>query len=134
MDASRHQTWVAAALLVGVVYSLVGIVFALPANHVNAWRLAAWMVSGGVYAAHIGYEQLRLRNSPRLTALHVALAVAIGAFGLAVAASVHELLTASHYRLSLLLALVVWPIITALPAFLVAFAAGTALTRLSRRA
>ena len=134
MDTSRRQGWVGPALLLGVVYSLIGIVFALPTEHVLVWRLAAWMVSGGAYVAHIAYEHLRLRNSPRLTALHVAVAVAIGALGLAVAATVHELLTASHYRLSLLLAFLAWPIITALPAFLVALAAGTVLTRFSRSA
>jgi hypothetical protein len=133
MDASRRRSWIGTALLLGVVYSLIGILFALPADHVREWRLAAWMVSGAAYAAHIGYEHLRLRNSPRQTALHVTVGVAIGAFGLAVAATVHELLTASHYRLSLLLALVLWPIITALPAFLVALAAGTLLKRFSRR-
>ena len=134
MDTSHRQAWVGAAVLIGVVYSLIGIVFALPADHVSAWRLAAWIVSGAAYAAHIGFEHLKLRNSPRLIALHVAVGVAIGAFGLAFAATVHELLTASHYRLSLLLAFVLWPIITALPAFLVALAAGTVLTRLSRDA
>ena len=78
MDASRRQLWVRAALLLGAVYFLIGRVFALPSDHVHEWRLAAWMVSGVAYAAHIGYEHFRLRNSPRLTALHVAVAVAIG--------------------------------------------------------
>lgn len=79
MDVSRRQASVRGALVLGVVYCLIGRLFALPADHVHAWRLAAWIVSGGAYAAHIGYEHFRLRSSPRLTALRVAVAIAIGA-------------------------------------------------------
>jgi len=118
MDASGRQTWVRAALLVGVVYFLIGRVFALPSDHVRGWRLAAWIVSGVVYAAHIGYEHFRLNNSPRATALHAAMAVAVGAFLLAVAATAHAVMVPSHAPYwRFLLALAVWPIVTALPAF-----------------
>ena len=109
-------------VIVGVVYACVGIVFAMPASHVEVWRLAAWVVSAVAYAAHICYEGFRLQNSPRSAALHVALAVALGAFGLAVGANIHSLSvgsTSEHRRL-LLLALGLWPLITAMPAFLVA--------------
>ena len=113
-------------VILGVVYAFVGIVFAMPASHVKAWRLAAWVVSAVAYAAHICYERFRLQNSPRLSALHVALAAALGAFGLAVGANIHSLSAGStnEHRRLLLLALLVWPIITALPAFLVALVAG----------
>src|ERR671936_2889683 len=108
MDVSR-RAWVRAALLVGVVYFLVGRVFALPANDVRLWRLAAWVVSGGAYAAHIAYEHYRLHSPPRLIASHVALAVAIGAVLLSLAGMIHSLSTASAIRPAWLLALVVWP-------------------------
>ncbi len=130
MDASRRQAWVCAALLLGVVYFLVGRLFALPANHLRVWRLTAWMVSGVAYAAHIGHEHFRRRNSPRLTALHVAVAVAIGAFALAVAGMIHSLSIASAIRPAWLLALVIWPAVTAVPAFLGALVAGVMLPRL----
>ena len=119
------------ALLAGVVYFLIGRV-SLPVDHVRAWRLAAWVVSGGVYAAHVWYEHFRLRNSPRVTALHVALAVAIGAFGLAVAGMIHSLSTASTIRPAWLVALGAWPAITAAPAFLGALVAAGLLTRRQR--
>ena len=134
MDASRRQAWVRAALLLGGVYFLIGRVFALPADHVQAWRLAAWMVSGGAYAAHIWYEHFKLRNSPRLTAVHVAVAVAIGAFALAVAGMIHSLSTASTIRPAWLLALVLWPAFTAVPVFIGALVAGAVLSRLRRSA
>lgn len=134
MDASRRQPWLRAALLVGVAYFLIGRGFTLPADHVQVWRLAAWIVSGVAYAMHIGYEHFRLRNSPRLAALHVAVAVAIGALALAVAGMIHSLSTTSAIRPVWLLALVIWPAVTAIPAFLVAFAAGAVLRRLPQRA
>ena len=134
MGESSRRQWVAAVVLIGVVYGLVGILFAAPATHARAWRLAAWAVSGAVYATHIGYERLRLGASPRATALHTAMAAAVGAFLLAVAATVHAMMVPSHAPYWLfLLALVVWPIITALPAFLVALAVAAALARLSAK-
>jgi hypothetical protein len=133
MSARRHA-WVGAALFVGVVYFLIGRLFTLPATHVHGWRLAAWMVSGAAYAAHIGSEHFRLRNSPRATAVHVALAVAIGAFGLAVAGMIHSLSTASAIRPAWLLAMIIWPAVTALPAFLGALVATAMLARLPRSA
>ena len=135
MEESRRQPWAPAVVLLGVVYALVGIVFALPSSHVPMWRLAAWIVSAVAFAAHIAYERFGLRSSPGPAALHVALAAALGAFGLAVGANIHSLSIASttQHRRLLLLALGVWPIITALPAFLVALGLGGVLGRVSSR-
>jgi lysylphosphatidylglycerol synthetase-like protein (DUF2156 family) len=129
VNASGSRAWIRAALLVGATYLLIGKVFALPVHHARAWRLAAWAVSGGAYAAHIWYEHSRLRSAPRVMALHAALAVAIGAAALAVAGMLHALATTSTIRPAWLIALVAWPAITAVPAFLGALAAGA----LSRR-
>ena len=134
MHATRRQGWVRAALVVGVFYLLVGRVFALPADNVHLWRLAAWAVCGCAYAAHIAYEHFLLRNAPRWMALHVAVAVAIGGFGLAVAGMLHSLSTGPTIRPEWFLALVLFPAFTAIPAFLGALAAGTLLTRVSRPA
>ena len=127
------QPWIRAALLAGAAYFFIGRVFALPAHDVRLWRFAAWVVSGVVYATHIGYERYRLRTSPGPGALHVAVAVAIGAFLLAVAGMVHSIATASTLRPVWLLALVLWPVITAAPAFVGALVAGTVLARVARR-
>ncbi len=133
MSESPRQPWVHAVVLLGVIYALVGIGFAIPATHVRVWRLAAWVVSAVGYAAHIAYERFRLQNSPRSAALHVAFGVALGAFGLAVGANVHSLSTGStnQHRQLLLLSLGIWPIMTALPAFLVALGINTVLARAS---
>lgn len=132
MNASPRQAWFRAALLLGVVYFVIGRLFALPTDNVHVWRLAAWLVSGVAYAAHIAHEQFRLRNPPRLAALHAALAAAIGAIALAVAGMIHSLSTPSGMRPAWLLALIVWPAVTAIPAFLGALVATTVLTRFSR--
>ena len=134
MDASGHRPWVRAALLSGVAYFLIGRAFAAPASNVRVWRLAAWVASGAVFAAHIGYEHARLRHPPATTALHASLAVALGAFLLAVAGALRSLLVTSTFSPSWLLAFVVWPLATAIPAFLVALVTAAILARLSRRA
>jgi hypothetical protein len=129
-EPARHPWWLPIVLF-GIGYALVGILFALPTTHVQPWRLAAWAVSAIGFGSHIAYERLWLRNTARSAALHVALAVALGAFGLAVSANIHALSTASGNQHRLLLALGIWPVITALPAFLVAFGVGGLLSAFS---
>ena len=131
MGESPRQSWVRTAVLLGIGYALVGIVFAVPATHVQAWRLAAWVVSAVGYAAHIAYERFRLQNPPGSASLHVAFAVALGAFGLAIGANIHSMSVGSsnQHRQLLLLSLGIWPIITALPAFLVALGTNVVLAR-----
>ena len=125
-------------LFVGGVYLVAGILFAslaksaLSHQMIVAWRLAAWVVSAAAFAAHIGYEHFRRHSPPATTALHSALAVALGAFGLAAAASIHALTVATKPRFPAF-ALVVWPVLAALPAFLVALAVAAMLTRARRR-
>ena len=130
---TRAVPGVGAVVLVGALYAMVGIVFAWPTGHARAWRLAAWIVSIAAYAGHVGYERLRLRSSAFTGALRVALAVALGAFGLAVGAIAHSISagTSSDHRRLLLAALAVWPAMTGLPAFLVTWIAGRLLARSS---
>ena len=46
--------WFAWALLAGTLYLIIGVGFApLSSRSLFFWRLAAWMVSAVVYAAHI---------------------------------------------------------------------------------
>lgn len=134
LDASGHRPWVRAALLAGVAYFLIGRAFAVPASNVHVWRLAAWVVSGVVFAAHIGFEHARFPQPTRTTALHASLAVALGAFLLAVAGALRSVLVTSTLSPSWLLAFVVWPLATAIPAFVAALVAAALLARLPRRA
>jgi len=132
MAVPRTRSWILISVCVGLFYALVGILFALPTTHAKAWRWAAWVVSGLVYGGHIVYERIRLGSAPVVAAWHVALGAAVGAFGLAVGANVHSLLvesTSEQHRL-LLLSLVLFPVLTAVPAFVVAFVAAVALGRM----
>jgi hypothetical protein len=112
-------------ILVALAYAVIGVGFGIlagsvDANHVRLWRLAAWVASAVVAAGQIGYERFRLGSSPRSTASHASGAVALGAFGLALAANSHALLAPAHGQRLPLIALVAWPVITAVPAFLAA--------------
>ena len=64
--------------------------------------------------------------------MHVASAVAIGSFGLAVMGMINSLSTDSGFRLVWIIAPIAWPAITAIPAFVVAFSAAATLGRLSK--
>ncbi len=59
MGDSRRHYWLRAVVAVGIGYALIGIVFTVPTTHIRAWRIAAWVVSGVGYAAHIAYERIR---------------------------------------------------------------------------
>jgi hypothetical protein len=125
--------WFAWALLAGILYLTIGVGFApLSVPSVFFWRLAAWIVSAAVYAAHIAYERFRIRSSSHSTALHVGVGAAMGAFGLAAAAIVHSVLSGTGNLPLLGLALLVWPLITGVPAYVVAFVLTEVLARVPR--
>lgn len=120
--------WVAASL--GVLYCCVGVVFALPHANVRLWRFAAWVVCLAGFAAQIRYEYFRCRSSPLRAAWHAGLAVALGGFLLAAAANIHaSAAVAGQQREFLRLALIVWPVITAVPAFVAALVISLAFAR-----
>src|SRR5437868_949662 len=129
------RPWLRAAILFGLIYLAAGFVFGILAGAAaspqvrSAWRLMAWLVSAVAFALHIRYEYARLRNQPAKAARHVSMGVAIGAFGLALAANIHALTVGSTHRGALGLSVVLWPLLTAIPAFVVALAATAILAR-----
>lgn len=56
MDEPPRHLWIAPAVVLGIGYALVGIGFARPATHGQAWRVGAWAVSALGYAVHIAYR------------------------------------------------------------------------------
>lgn len=138
MDESGRQRWLRTVILIGVGYFVIGTAFGTFAGWsasnrmVVTWRLLSFFTSAVVFALHIGHEHFRLGNSPLITAWHTSLAVAVGAFGIAVAANVHGLRVHSTNQRSLIFALVAFPALTAIPALVVALVAATGLA-LSRR-
>jgi len=137
MDTSGRHRWLRTVILAGVLYPAVGITAAALAGAAAStqmrsfWRVSAFAISAVVFAAHIAYEHFRLRHTARPTAWHASAAVALGAFALALVANIHDLGSASGYRPRMLIALVAWPLLTAVPAFLVALvvAAGLGVKR-----
>lgn len=136
---TANQRWLPLALLVAVVYPVVGVTFSLldqqsaPAP-IRIWRLAAWLVSAAAFSAHLVYEQVRLRTSPLQAALHTSLAVALGAFALAVWVNLHgHWAASSHPSRFAPLALVLFPLVTGIPAFFVVLVAGAILARVRGR-
>ena len=126
MGDSSRQRWLGTAMLVGAIYLAVGVTASAlggaaassPMRLVSRW--SAFVASGVAFAAHTAYEHFRLCSKPRSTAWHTCVAVAFGAFALALAANIHHLGSASAYRPRMLIALVAWPLLTAVPAFVVA--------------
>jgi hypothetical protein len=134
MDNSDRQRWLGAAMLVGAIYLAVAIATGTLAGSAASdqmrfiWRLSAFVMGAVVFAAHVGYEHFRLRNAARSTAWHASVAVAFGAFALALMANIHDLGSASGYRPRMLIALVAWPLLTAVPAFILALAVAVGLS------
>jgi len=126
MDASDRKRWLRAAALFGALYLVIAIVFGQFASRAasdsmrETWNRLAFVASGIAFAVHIAYEHFRLRNPARRTAWHTSVAVAFSAFLLALAANIHDLGSATGYRPRMLIALVAWPLITGVPAFIVA--------------
>jgi hypothetical protein len=110
---------------VGALYLAIALVTARLADMATSngpefWRRSAFVLSGLVLVAHVAYEHFSHCRAARSSAWQAALAVALGAFGLALVANVHDLGSPAGYRPRMLVALVAWPLLTAVPAFIVA--------------
>lgn len=127
-------------ILLGALYFVFGVAFAALAGSAGSsamretWNRLGFLASAIAFALHIGYEHFRLRNSALITASHVSIAVALGAFALALNANVHGLWVGSSHQRLLVFALIAWPAITAVPAFVVALVAAAGLSLIRRTA
>jgi len=128
VDSARAETshWILRVVLVGLAYFAVGTVFASLAGAaawgaIIAWRLAAWLISAAIFAGHVRYEYARLDNPPATAAGRAALAVELAAFALAAVAYARSRIVDNSHRPFLLLAFIVWPVLTGVVAFVVAF-------------
>ena len=130
---NQKSQWLRAVLLTGAIYCTIGIGFSAFAGWsssrrvVVAWNIASFVVSLVVFAVHIGYDYFRHGNRPLIVAWHASLAVALGSFLLAVSANIHSFRVANSPHGLLAIALVVWPLMVGIPAFVVALIAAAAL-------
>ena len=118
----------AAYVAIGIITPFLGGDGTSPAR-LTTWRLVAWILSLAVFAAHITAARLRERRSPAVSAVQVALAVALGALVLAAAGPVRAYWGKPNSSRVILLSLVLWPLMTGLPAFAAAFVAGRVIRR-----
>jgi hypothetical protein len=130
VEPTMHAGWLGRALVYALIYAVVGALFAQLAGHstfvgARFWRLAAWVVSAIAFGTHVQHERVTAGRTLLATGLHAATAAAVGAFGLALAAIVHRH-AAGLPRSGLLgAALIIWPLMTFIPALLVGMAAAT---------
>lgn len=117
--APADKSWLLPATLVALVYPIVGVTFSLPADASSAWRLAAWLASAVAFAMHLGYEHFRQRSPPVRGAFHVSAAVAAGSVLLAVWMIGRSLSANVHLNRLAPLALVIFPAVSGVPAFVV---------------
>ncbi len=136
MKNSAGPRWHNASIVVGVLYFVITVITGALAALAQTgraqflWRLSAFIFSGLVFVGHIAYEQFRVHSTPKATAVHTSIAVAIGALALAISANINDLFFATGYRWRMLLALILWPILTAVPAFVSALILATAIRKL----
>lgn len=129
-EPTRRSGWWTRALIYGAIYLAIGLVFAALAGHAagpgrQAWRVAAYIISAIAFGTHIQFERVSAGRSIFSAALHAAFSVALGACALAVMANIHAY-NAGVLRSRLLRAsIILWPLVTAIPAFLVGLAAAT---------
>ena len=123
------------ALLASAAYVAIGVVTPFlvgdgtSPTRTTVWRVVAWVLSLAVFAAHITAARLRDQRSPVVSAVQVALAVALGAFVLAAGGPVRTYWGKPNSARVIVLSLVLWPVMTGLPAFAAAFAAGHVIRR-----
>jgi len=124
---NQKRQWLRAVLLTGAIYCAIGIGFsafaAWSSSQRVAWNVASFVVSLVVFAVHMGYEYFGIGNRPLIVAWHASLAVALGSFLLAVSANINSLRVANAKHGLLAMALVVWPLMVGIPAFVVALIA-----------
>ena len=118
-------------LLAGLAYVAIGRFFPNPATNQFWWRLGAWVLSAIVFAFHFAIEYRRGAPAWRV-ARNAAIGTAIGGFGLAAWAMVFNATRGTADARTWGLALVLWPIITGAPGFILAYLTATLLQRTSR--
>jgi len=98
------------------------------------WRFAAWSVSFAVFAAHILISRRERRRSVRQSAGQVAIAVAAATGVLALAGPVRSHWGEPHAARVALLSVVLWPVLTGIPSFVVALVVRHVLDRVTKPA
>lgn len=123
-------------IAVGIAYAAVGFVTGELAHSAespqwrNLWRLSAWPLSLVVFAVHFLYERARAADPVVHRAVRVGVAAGLGGLFLALVGPVRSHWGAPDFGRAAVLSLVLWPLLTGIPAFLLAWFAGNLLAKL----
>jgi hypothetical protein len=98
---------------------------------VKAWRWSAWLLSLLIFGLHFAGER-RFRTRPMSGAVYLACAVALGATGVAALGPLRAHWAEPARGRLVLLSIVTWPLLTGVPAFVVAWSARLLLARATR--
>ena len=99
----------------------------------TVWRLMAWGLGLLVYSAQLFVERIHFNNTTLRSALYTSVAVALGALALAAAGPVRTHWGTASQQLALT-SLLLWPVLTGLPSFVLALGVGAVLGRVVGRA
>lgn len=123
----------------GLIYLGMGVGSAFISNDLEsapvqaAIRVGILLVAVAVFYSHLRVELARSAQRLLVSALITSSAVALGTFLLAVYAVGLSWWESSYLPTSLLSALLIWPMVTSLPAFLVALVLGSLIARFNTR-
>lgn len=123
----------------GLVYLGLGVGSAIISNDLESAlvqgsiRVGIFLVAIAVFYYHFRAELARSAENLRASALITSGALGFGTFLLAACAVSMAWRESSHLPTSLLAALLIWPVATSLPAFLVALVFGSVMLRFRRR-
>jgi len=117
-------------VVIGMVTTILSRSSTSPAGGVR-WRLAAWAVSFAIFGAHILISRHQPGRSVRQAAGQVAIAVAAATCVLALAGPVRSHWGQPHATRIALLSVVLWPVLTGIPSYVVALVAGLVLDRVT---
>src|SRR5689334_8334632 len=124
-------------VLAGLLYGAIGVGTAALSRTADSsagaigWRYVAWAASAAVFLWHL-IAARRWRTTPVAAAVQVAIGVALGALLLAVLGPVRAHWAEPSRSRMILLSVFAWPLLTGLPAFVVAVGAEYFLARSSR--
>ena len=119
-------TWSPRALVVALIYALVGLVTVAASRAagdadvqaaVRLIRSISWLLSAVLFFVHLVIEN-RSRPKPAVAAWHASAAVAMAALVLALVATMRQI-GAGNNRPAVFIAIAAWPILTGLVSFLV---------------
>jgi len=122
-------------MLVGLVYAGLGFVTGELARSAaspqwrNLWRLSAWPLSLIVFGIHFWHERRHSAAPGVGKAVRVGIAAGLGGLFLALIGPVRSHWGAPDFGRAAILSIVLWPFLTGIPAFLLAWFGNSFLTR-----